>query len=578
MTGEVFAYSLISLYEGNQLNLKFRNGHFIMDCNIIDASLAKRAGFGYSRKHKVWATPYASVAKRVSSLASKETQFLIDRKLAVEKAVVADSGARWSSFQPPVPSGQELMPFQRAGVEFMVERANCLQADEMGTGKTPQTLVAMNYLHSKKIIKNSLIICPASLKLNWLREFAAWDTTGMSCDIAYGSKFPKSDIVIANYDIMAKITKETHAKVWDNVVMEECHYVKNNKARRTKEVVGGYMFTEPDPETLKRRRLVLPPIKAKRKIMISGTPIVNRPIELFTALNYINPYGFPNKHKFGMRYCRGHRGGFGWDYKGASNLAELQFKLRSTIMIRRLKSEVLPQLPRKIRQIIELDPNTKKYKTVKRASDNLFARILNKCGVKSINDVTEDNYEDVVKMLDAGEKIDFSEASRIRREQALEKLPLAINFLKDAVGNSGKVVCFCWHREVVEQIAKTFGRSCVAVYGNTTIKARDKHVEDFQNNEDIELFVGNIKAAGVGITLTASSHVVFVEQDWVPGNVTQAEDRTHRMGQLDTVLVQHLVIAGTNDVNMLKVMIHKQEVLDATMETDYDEVSEEMLS
>jgi SWI/SNF-related matrix-associated actin-dependent regulator 1 of chromatin subfamily A len=241
-----------------------------------------------------------------------------------------------------------------------------------------------------------------------------------------------------------------------------------------------------------------------------------------------------------VRYCDAYPGQWGWDYSGASNLDELNERLRSTVMIRRLKADVMKELPPKRRQIIELSGALPK---------------------------PEVDYLAAVKALKNPGQIAFEEIARVRHEDALAKLPQVIEFIKDALEESEKIVVFAWHRDVIEGLTQALiDFSPVIVTGDTSLKNRQWAIENFQNEPHTRIFIGNIQAAGVGITLTAASHVIFAELDWTPGVVSQAEDRCHRIGQKDFVLVQHLVLSGSIDAKMAKILVAKQEVLDKALD------------
>ena len=484
-----------------------------------------RAGFAYSRKHKVWATPFAQVALKLYSCADADTQAEIVARIKIEREVEMDSGAVYTSKRFSVPEGLSLLPFQRAGVAWILERINTLLADEMGLGKTVQCIVAINELKPRTV----LIICPASLKQLWKNELEKWLTIEMEIGISVGKKYSHTQINIINYDILDKHKSDLASQTWDLLIIDEVHYLKNGKTKRAKAVV----------ET---------PIKAKRKIALSGTPLVNRPAELFTVLKYLSPFGFANRSFFEKRYCAAYYGDSGWDNTGHSNLAELQQKLRSSLMIRREKAMVLWQLPNKTRQVVPLK--------------------IDRTDLAELNSVIapDMSYGDAMSKLREG-SIEFDTISKYRRMLGEAKVDACIEHISGLLKNVDKLVVFAWHKHVVTALSDAFPRSLL-ITGGTPVKHRQGIVERFQNDKNVNLFIGNIKAAGTGITLTAASTVVFVELDWVPGNVTQAEDRCHRIGQTSAVLVQHLVVDSSLDINMAKAIIKKQKVIDKTVNSN----------
>jgi hypothetical protein len=178
-----------------------------------------------------------------------------------------------------------------------------------------------------------------------------------------------------------------------------------------------------------------------------------------------------------------------------------------------------------------------------------------------------EDYKNAVAALQQGMAVAFGDMSRVRHEVALAKVDVVVEHLKGIIEDEEqKVVCFAHHRDVIEKIKEAFGDEAVILYGGMTDKKKDESVERFQNDDKVKLFVGSIQAAGVGLTLTASSRVVFAELDWVPGNMTQAEDRTHRIGQVNNVLVQHIVLQGSMDAEMAHKLVAKQNVIDKALD------------
>ena len=329
-------------------------------------------------------------------------------------------------------------------------------------------------------------------------------------------------------------------------------------------------------------------IAAKRVVMLTGTPAVNRPIELFALANRLDPVTFPNRFSFAKRYCAAHHNGFGWDFNGASNLDELQAKLRSTIMIRRLKEEVLTELPPKQRQVIVLPVENAGARRAIRAEVTAFdarqIRIASLRADRELARVDGDKaaYRKAVAALKTAQGgLAIDELANLRRETALAKVPQVIEHVVDLLdGGADKVLLFAHHREVLYRLkAGLAAYSPMSIVGGDSMTARNDAVVRFQNDPTCRVAVLSILAAGVGLTLTAASTVVFAELDWVPGNVSQAEDRAHRIGQRDNVLVHHLVLDGSIDARLAHAIVKKQEVLDKALDdkpetVDADNVDE----
>ena len=491
----------------------------------------------------------------------------------------------------PVPENLAYLPYQEEGVRYMVKRSSVLLGDEMGLGKSVQICGLMNACPD---IVRTLIICPASLKTNWLRELERWCPLG-EYGIASGKHWPDTLTVIINYDILARHRDKIRSQTWDLLVVDECHFCKNISSQRTKEVVGSN---------------ALAPIPALRKVCLTGTPIVNRPIELYPILRFLDPHAWPSYNDFGMRYCGGAgkviiqrfgrpENSVAWrtfcafkglqpkptadlavwdefvqkhrpygvqckrltDYHGASNLDELRGKLYGGIMLRRTKAEVLTDLPPKFRQVVELDADAGTRKLLQQEK-TLWDSVL---GSNAAEQLTDRDYRATVLQMQDTNSAAWEEISIIRHELALIKLPLAIVHLEECIESVGKVVCFCHHQEFAAGLAQHFGPQAVSLVGSTPLAARQVAVDLFQTDPNIQLFIGS-KAAAEGITLTASSHVVLAEQFWVPGIVSQMEDRCHRIGQTDSVTCQHLVLADSLDVQIAKTIVRKQLIIGRVME------------
>ena len=430
------------------------------------------------------------------------------------EATVEASRATDATIDIPSPDGMEYLPFQRAGIAYALGRESTLFGDEMGLGKTIQAIGVINATRPETV----LIVCPASLKLNWRNELQRWLVDERRIDIVNGGGevFPADpDVVVINYDVLTKHADDLHGRTWGLVVFDEAHYCKNPKAKRTKAALA---------------------INAERKLVLTGTPIPNRPVEIQPVAGYLAPSRFGHFFKFAMRYCDAKQTRHGWDFSGASNLPELQEQLRSSVMVRRLKADVLDELPPKQRQVIVLDGAD--YKEELRVQELAEA-----------------------ESQTTSPRIKFEELSRERHLMARAKVPAILDHLKNI---DHPVVVFAHHKDVIAALASEL--DCVTLTGDNTSEERQAAVESFQRG-DVDVFIGSLGAAGVGITLTRASHVIFAELDWVPGNLSQAEDRCHRIGQHDSVLVQHLVVDRSIDARQVELVVEKQGVLDASLDT-----------
>jgi SWI/SNF-related matrix-associated actin-dependent regulator 1 of chromatin subfamily A len=467
----------------------------------------------------------------------------IETAIEASRAVDAD-------VQIPVPEGLAYLPFQRAGIAYALARRGTLFGDEMGLGKTVQ---AIGVINADEAIKSVLVIAPKSLTINWTRELAHWQTRGLEVGRANGT-VPGTPIVVVSYEEAKKHEEALCARNWDLVIVDEAHYIKNSRSQRSKTVtaIG----------------------KTARKVLaLTGTPLPNRPIELFPVLKLVDPDDWDQGPKggffrFAKRYANAHHNGYGWDFSGAANLPELQERLRATCMVRRLKGDVLTELPAKRRQVVVVPANG--AGTSVRAESEAWDRQADQieelqARVELARAGTESEYEAAVGALRQATQAAFSEMARLRHDTAISKAPAVAEHVRLALEDDeeAKIVVMAHHHDVIDAlVAELADFGPVVLTGETKIEDRQAAVDRFQTDPKCRVFVGSITAAGVGITLTASAHVVFAELDWVPGNVTQAEDRCHRIGQSESVLVQHLVLDGSLDARMAHVLVEKQRVAD----------------
>jgi SNF2 family DNA or RNA helicase len=422
-------------------------------------------------------------------------------------------------------------PYQYDGVAFIEYKdGRVLVADEMGLGKTIQAL-AWVQLHRDRV--PVLIVCPASLKLNWKREIESWlpdpDVEILSGETTWK---PLADILIINYDVLPAWIAVLQSLNIQILITDECHYYKNNAARRTK--------------AIKRIAKTIPHV-----IALSGTPIVNKPVEAYNAINIIKPDLFSNFMDFTRTYCGAKHNGYGWDFNGATNTDKLHSILTESIMIRRLKKNVLKDLPDKIYSFIpfELD-NEREYN---QARSNIIAWIKDNKG--DAQALRAKNAEALVKI----------EALKQLAVQGV--LTDTIEWIRDFLETGNKLVVFATHKIVIEALTNSFKTDMyVKIDGSVTLDDRQRSVDAFQFNPNVKLFIGNIKAAGVGITLTAASNVVFLELPWTPGELKQAIDRVHRIGQKDCVNVYYLFAVNTIMDRMAKGIDAKQKILDAVID------------
>jgi SWI/SNF-related matrix-associated actin-dependent regulator 1 of chromatin subfamily A len=426
----------------------------------------------------------------------------------------------------------ELFPFQKRSITFIeTKNGRALIADQMGLGKTCQSL-AWCHLHPEK--RPVIIVVPASLKLNWEQEIEKW-LPNPTVQILYGTlpnKQLTGEFIIINYDVLPYWLDQLISLNAAILITDEGHYYKNNKAKRTRAV-----------KRLSRR---IPHI-----IVLTGTPIMNRPIEIYNAIKIIDPTVVSNRMDFALKYCDARYDGFGWNFDGASNTQELHERLTHTIMIRRKKSDVLKDLPPKIRSYVPLEiDNQDEYDE---AEKDFIHWLAKKKGAEAAKRAS--NAEMFVKV------------EMLKQITIKGKINRCIQWVKDFLEVEDKLVIFTTHTSTIDALINEFGKLAVKVDGSVTNEKRNQAVQQFQNNNLIKLFIGNIQAAGIGITLTAASAVAFVELDWVVGNHTQAEDRIHRIGQkAESINIYYLIAVNTIEEKLIKLLEKKAKVLDSVLD------------
>lgn len=426
---------------------------------------------------------------------------------------------------------QELFPYQLNGVRFIEsKKGRALIGDEMGLGKTVQSLA---WFHLHRSLRPVIIICPASLKYNWRNEIIQW-IDYKNIMILEGSKPYKLlstvDFIIINYDILSYWIDSLLEILPKGLILDEVQFIKNNTAKRTKAV--------------RKLTKLIPFILA-----LSGTPIINKPVEFFNILNILNKNLFPNYMYYIQRYCNAKRNGWGWDVNGSSNTEELYNIVSNNIMIRRLKKDVLTELPDKTRITIPIElSNNTEYKMVE---DNFLKYI--------------EVYKGKEAALKASSAEVLTEIEILKQVCVKGKLKNVIQWIKDIIMDE-KIVIFANHKFVINALYDSFKDIAVKIDGSVSIALRQQAVDLFQYNEKIKLFIGNIKAAGVGITLTASSKVAFIELPWTPGELAQAEDRCHRIGQKDNVTVYYLIAVNSIEEKIAKLLDEKRKILDAVLD------------
>ena len=496
-------------------------------------------GRKWHAEEKCWSAPIFPAT--VESL--KEWGFTIDEKLQRHLQEINNYSNKIVKSGIKGVQGK-LYPFQNVGVAFIENhKGRALVADEMGLGKTIQALA---WLQMHPELRPTIIVVPASLKLNWAKEALIW-MTNPDIEILVGTRpwKPTADILIINYDILHSWVDQLRMIKPQVLITDECHYFKSNRAQRTKAV-----------KKLAKR---IPHI-----IALSGTPIINRPIEAFNALKIINPDLFPDYWYFVHHFCNAKHNGFGWDFSGASHTDELHKLLTGTVMIRRLKKDVLPDLPSKVFSYVPIQLcNYKEYRAAERDFIGFIKETKGKVAAERAS-----NAETLVQI------------ETLKQLAVKGKLQETIGWIEDFLEVEGKLVVFAIHKFVIDALMEKFSDTAVKIDGSVSQSGRQQAIEEFQTNPKVKLFIGNIKAAGVGITLTAASSLVFLELGWTPGEMSQATDRIHRIGQKSSVNIYYLLAKDTIEEKIAKLLDRKLKVVNAVLdgiETEQESLLSELM-
>lgn len=443
----------------------------------------------------------------------------------------------------------QLFPYQREGVLAINNfGGRALLADEMGLGKTIQ---ALSWMKRQPLVQLAIVVCPAGLKYNWLREAAKH--VDIQAEILTGKTPPSRQqlqhqrLYIINYDILHYWLPYLVAMAPDLVIIDECHAIKNRGSQRYKAVK---YLTEDVPYL----------------IAISGTPLTNRPAEVWPILNLLRPDVWPSFFSFGVRHCRPRKRRWGWEYKGADHLDELHTNMREHVMVRRLKRDVLKELPAKSRYVTVLDIEDRHQ--YDEALHN-FGRWL---GTKHPS-----------KMNAALRAQALVQVGYLKRLAGTLKLRNTIQWVEQFLGETDeKLIVFGVHQAVLKPLHQRFGDLGVLVDGSTQPKQRQINVDKFTHDKHTRLFFGNIQAAGTGWNGTAASTVAFAELSWIPGDHTQAEARPDRIGQKQAVSCYYLVAHGTVEEKLCALIQEKQANLDAVLdgnpETTQLQIFDELLN
>lgn len=403
-----------------------------------------------------------------------------------------------------------LLQYQNYAVDFLHVNKNALIADAMGLGKTVEALTYLNEIDAKRV----LVIAPASVVGKWQQEVRTWTASTVSILKTGKDSVPESTYVIVSYGLVPTVYAKLRSVEWDVLVLDECHYISNPDAQRSRAVRA---------------------ITARQIIGLSGTPFLNRPIEMFNFLNMIAPGQFHSKWKYAQRYCDLKHNGFGWEMKGATNTTELAERLKS-IFLRRTKQDVADQLPSLTRSILPIQSN---------------GHVVRRSRKYTIQDIT-----------------------KLRHEIGMTKVPVTIELAEDVLADPDrKLVIFCWHLDVVAELFKALKKyGVLKIVGEMPRADRDHAIDLFQTAPAWRVMIIT-KAGGEGINLYAASDIIMAERAWNPGIEEQVESRLHRIGQNNPVTAYYPILSGSLDEVVHELIEEKRVVFGDVIGNQYVETN-----
>lgn len=512
------------------------------------AAVKKISGATFRYNDKAWIVPLRSRSELISlqkyvNSYYKCDYFKIDHATPEQFDKIPDLPELTTEIPLVHPQGFGFRPYQAKGVARGLDLKKFINGDEQGLGKTLQSIATIyEQFRRGEDVFPCLVICPASTKINWQREWKMW--TGINAMILekdMKDRWPSyfqmgmADVFITNYESLKKyfvnvmppkgqrnksssIVMHPNTELVRSVIVDESHRVKDTSTQQA--------------------MITLQICKSKEHvILLTGTPVVNKPIDLFAQLAIMGRLShFGGKKGFIERYCEGG--------KGATNLKELNYLLNKFCFFRREKKDVAKDLPDKQRQTILCDITTRA--AYNKARDQ-FVKYLEEQGASD---------EDIAKKLRGEIMVKMAELKKI---SAYGKLNEAKEFIHQVIDSGEKLIVFVVHHVIVDELLSEFPKA-VTVTGRDDQNQKQHSIDSFQKNDDCKLIICNIKAAGVGITLTASSRVAFIEYPWTYADCVQCEDRAHRIGQTNNVMCTYFLGQNTIDEDLYQMIQEKRHV------------------
>lgn len=491
---------------------------FLFRCLYSERHLPKEAGFTW-RDDLKWHTTNSVVAARLCEYATGEVKTKLSRYLI--------QVSPWSKPLPHPPAGLKLLPHQELAVQFALERNRCYLGLDPGLGKT---IVAATI--ARTLATPTVYISPPFLIRNVEAEFKKWAPD------AFVTVVPDSQLIKEH--VFSSVTLRG-AESGATLIVDEAHRFKNLEAKRTKQLLGA-----------KNQAGITSFFN--RQILMSGTPMPNRPMELYPILSSVAPEAIDSMSMFeyGRAYCAGHKGHWGWDFSGASNMTELRRRViypEGQFMLR-LKKDLL-NLPPKTEEvfIVSADMSPRLAKMDRGLGDRY----------KNVEDLIKDRIA-----AKAGKDAEELHVGTYRRLLGMEKVAAVSAYLDSLLEETEEnILVFAYHKDVIAALADNLKpHHPLIITGETPTGERHNVVAEFQTSVKRRILIGNYQAMGVGFTLTKATRGIFLECSWVPGENEQAGDRMHRIGQTSSVLIQYVMFEKSIDRSIIETLLKKRRITD----------------
>jgi SWI/SNF-related matrix-associated actin-dependent regulator 1 of chromatin subfamily A len=518
-------------------------------------------GVTWSKKTKGWIAPQTSLVEAVEWAArfgipvNPETMRQAEETILARETLINKSRETDADLDV---AGLPLLPYQAAGVAYAANAKRCFIADDMGLGKTLQAIATLEHLNETVPQYPAVIVCPATLVLNWAKEYEKWLPERKVATIRNRKDFPAGpyDILIVGYPNIS--AWENQLKNHRAYIFDESHYVKTFEAKRTKSAIK-IAKTVPDTGAV---------------LCLTGTPVTNRPAEYAPQLEIIGKIeDFGGRWGFYRRYCAAFLDRFGqWNISGHSNLEELNDRLRGNCYIRRTKDQVLHDLPPVVHNKVIVEGVPSVMAEYRKADADIVKYLMDRAAEIAAELGLSPGSAAVRAKIRAEKSVHLVRIGTLRRIAARAKMAAISEMVENLVQAGEKVVVAAHHREIVDDLASKWGN--LKIQGQMLVEQVESDKSRFQDLpvEDAPVIVLSIQAAKTGHTLTASQNVVFVELPWTPADVDQTYSRCHRLGQRGSVTATYVLCEGTIDEMIYGLIDRKRSVLFSAVDGGVGEV------